>query len=259
MRELIISVLKKLRFYPAAKRLKDEILRVISDDSMERKKMLSFYSKFLKSGDLCFDIGASIGERSKIFLDLGCHVVLVEPQTRCINIINKKFRNNKNVSIIHAGIGEKEEVKTLNICTSSAFSTFSDKQMMTVKRSKSTQNMEWNESEEVQITTIDNLIKKFGLPKFCKIDVEGYEKNALKGLSHPIKIISFEYNPLLKNNSSDCVKILSKLGKYKFNYSQKESMVFSLDKWVDSKRIIDILMSMPDEFSFGDVYAVLKN
>ena len=46
----------------------------------------------------------------------------------------------------------------------------------------------------VKVTTLDDEIKKYGAPSFCKIDVEGLEVDVLRGLSSPIKMISFEYH-----------------------------------------------------------------
>jgi hypothetical protein len=32
------------------------------------QEMLEFYAQFLSAGDLCFDVGANVGNRTKIFL-----------------------------------------------------------------------------------------------------------------------------------------------------------------------------------------------
>ena len=41
---------------------------------------ISFYSNFISSNDLCFDIGANIGSKTEAFLAIGASVVAVEPQ-----------------------------------------------------------------------------------------------------------------------------------------------------------------------------------
>ena len=48
------------------------------------------------------------------------------------------------------------------------------------------------DSISVAMTTLDELIGEFGCPRFCKVDVEGFETEVFKGLSRPIPIISFE-------------------------------------------------------------------
>ncbi len=43
-------------------------------------RFAAFYGRFLKPGDLVFDIGANVGGRVKVFLHLGCRVIAVEPR-----------------------------------------------------------------------------------------------------------------------------------------------------------------------------------
>jgi hypothetical protein len=53
---------------------------------------------------------------------------------------------------------------------------------------------------DVPVTTLDDTISKLGVPQHCKIDVEGYELEVLKGLSQAIPTPSFEYH--LRNNGT---------------------------------------------------------
>jgi hypothetical protein len=70
----------------------------------------------------------------------------------------------------------------------------------------------WPSKEMVQVTTLDNLIAQFELPRFCKIDAEGYELKILKGLSQPIRFIQFEYVPPFREQVIECIGVLSGLG-----------------------------------------------
>jgi hypothetical protein len=83
---------------------------------------------------------------------------------------------------------------------------------------------EWNETEQVVIDTLDNLIAKYGLPKFIKIDVEGFELDVLKGLTNPVPIISFEYaTPEHTVRLFECIEMIEKLSpKYLCNVSAGE-------------------------------------
>ena len=64
------------------------------------QKMVGFYSGFIKKGDMCFDVGANLGDRTEAFLKLGAKVVVVEPQEDCIKTLKDKFGDNENVFIV---------------------------------------------------------------------------------------------------------------------------------------------------------------
>ena len=115
----------------------------------------------------------------------------------------------------------------------------------------------WDSSIEVDVTTLDVLIAEHGLPNFCKIDIEGYEPEVLKGLSQPIPYISIEFTPELKENSFECIDILLNIDKsYTFNYSEGETEVFTFDTWLTGNEMKDFLSKNNDfKVSFGDLYA----
>jgi FkbM family methyltransferase len=47
-------------------------------------------------------------------------------------------------------------------------------------------------SVTVPVTTLDKAIDEFGVSTFCKMDVEGFEVDVLKGLSKPIPLLTIE-------------------------------------------------------------------
>ncbi|HRD74433.1 MAG TPA: hypothetical protein PK264_00620 [Hyphomicrobiaceae bacterium] len=49
-------------------------------DAAKTAAMDHLYSRFVKPGDLAFDIGAHVGDRTASFLRLGARVVALEPQ-----------------------------------------------------------------------------------------------------------------------------------------------------------------------------------
>lgn len=116
----------------------------------------------------------------------------------------------------------------------------------------------WERKITVQVTTLDTLIDTYGLPKFCKIDVEGFEYQVLKGLSRPVPALSFEYHADVLSPALSCIEWLTHIAAYEFNYSAGETMVLALEQWVSPQEISGILSNLPDNQSTGDVYARLQ-
>lgn len=220
---------------------------------LKRRKMVSFFSQFINEGDLCFDIGAHRGNRTEIFLRLGAKVVAVEPQEDCIDCLQQKFQKEPRVMLVNKGLSDKEGESTLYICEdASTISTFSDKWKW-----GRFSNYKWNKSKIVPVTTLDNLIKEFGLPVFCKIDVEGFEFQVLKGLSQPITYISFEFTREFFENAKSCINYLLSLGHREFNCSLGESMQMLFHTWVTPKELYQRLNLVDDSLLWGDIYAKL--
>ena len=70
----------------------------------------------------------------------------------------------------------------------------------------------WTKSVDVAVTTIDALIAKHGRPAFIKLDVEGYEAEALQGLSQAVRALSFEFTTIQRDVALACIERCSVLG-----------------------------------------------
>ena len=251
---------KLLRFFRLYNTVYITVLSI--SNVLSRRKMIRFYSQFISKGDLCFDIGANIGNRTEVFLKLGANVVVAEPQDICMRKLLNKYRNNNKVSLVHKALGSKEGKGNLILSNSHTVSSMSKEWIDCVKGSDmfftSTSAFQWHKTVSVPITTLDKLIEKYGNPAVCKIDVEGFEYQVIKGLSQPIKMISFEFTPTPKfiKLAIKSIKHLSTIGTVQFNYSFGESMILALQKWVDTKKICNILLAIPYKTAFsGDIYA----
>jgi FkbM family methyltransferase len=225
-----------------------------------RRRTIKFYSQFISRGDLCFDIGANIGQRTSVFLELGAEVICLEPQSSCFQTLNKLFENNHFVSIENLAVASRAGYAEIQICdTLSSISSMSKKWTEQSIHARE-YGYKWTKTETIFTTTLDLLIAKYGVPKFCKIDVEGFEEEVMKGLNYPIPYISFEFNTGFIKEAEKCVEQLLQIGNYSFNFavgepSGGEGLV--LDKWSSSTelfRCIDGLSSL-DKLLWGDIYA----
>jgi len=203
---------------------------------LKKREMKKFYKKFISAGDLCFDIGANIGERTCIFLKLGAEVIAVEPQNSCINVLESKFGNNKNVKIINYAVGSKEKDEDLMICDETDECATLSKNFISAYSSSS--GFHWERTERIKVTTLEKLFNLYGTPTFCKIDVEGYESEVFLGMKEKIKYIAFEFNKPLLDDTIKSLEILSSLGNYKCNFIKYELMNLVLDEWMPAKEFL---------------------
>lgn len=223
--------------------------------SSERKEM-RFYAQFIAPGDLVFDIGANIGKMTDVFLRVGARVVAVEPQESCLKVLRRRYERNARVSVVAKGAAEREGTRSLWICVNaSTISTMSEKWKKGVKESGRFSSYRWPNKTSVPVTTLDELIQEYGLPTYCKIDVEGFEYDTLKGLSQPIPVISFEFTyPEYFEQAKACMSYLCSLGQAQFNLSLRESMSLALIDWATQDEIEKEIESLGNRLEFGDIY-----
>lgn len=248
----------------ANKLLGDKLYRFLVDkkntavhnyqESVWKKERLAFFSTFLTRDSLYFDVGANVGNRIEPVLQIGAKVIAVEPQKKCIKILEEKFGNA--ITIVPKGLGAQEGELEFFISDASTLSTFSKEQVDTLKDTKFA-NYSWNEKEIIPITTLDILIAKYGKPDFIKIDVEGFEPEVLKGLSTPIKLISFEYTvPEFVNKVIECIEQLERVNpNIECNYCVGEKMEYVLPTWKTATEMKAFVETEAfTSTTFGDVY-----
>ena len=220
-------------------------------------KYVEFYGQFVKRGDLCFDVGAHTGMRTKTFLKLGASVVAVEPQEACLGKLRKKFGGNDKVVLVEKALGKEEGEVEMMISNVNVLSSLSKQWVDSVRKSGRYAEMAWDRKVMVPVTTLDGLIAEHGKPVFIKIDVEGYEYEVLQGLTEAVKAVSFEFTPEFMGGALGCIRHFSGIGEYRFNYSTGETMSLCVEEWVKAEEMCDILEGLPDKKVAGDVYARL--
>ena len=218
-----------------------------------------FYAQFMGQGALVFDIGAHVGNRVGVFLKLGAACVAVEPQPLFCALLQKLYGRNPAFTLVQTALGSAEGSTELHISRRTpTVSTTAGEWREQVGRSQSFASVTWDDSVEVAVTTLDGLIGRFGVPDFCKIDVEGSELAVLEGLSRPLPLLSLEYIPAACADSVACIDRLESLGSYEYNWSQGESQQLRNESWLTPLEMIARLQGMEIDEPSGDFYARLR-
>ena len=220
-----------------------------------RSKLKYFYSQFVKPGDLVFDIGAHLGNRSRAFLDLEAKVIAVEPQPHCIQYLRSKYAHDLRFSLVEKIIGKEEGVTDFKISADSpTISTARGEDWSAGINRYSRIPARWASTISVPVTTLDALIKSYGLPSFCKVDVEGFEWEVVQGLNYALPVLSLEYLAFDRDRMILCMEKLVSLGMSHCNFSKGESQRWYWQEWKETDTVINILKQ--DKFAerFGDFY-----
>ncbi len=256
MKKFFVAITKKIGLLPYLHVLRENYFptKYYKNALLEGQKYVEFYSQFIQKGDLVFDIGAHKGHRTGIFLTLGAKVVAVEPQKDCYKYL--QFKYGKKIQLENCGIGAKQGTLEMFINNASSLSTFSKEWVEEAKAGRFSET-KWIYKKWIEIKTLDLLIEKYGIPKFCKIDVETYEYEVLKGLRSNIEFISFEFMlpesfDILKN----CISHIIQLNPCaEFNYCLGDNIKLELDYWIGSDRMDDFLNEKIFNSScWGDIY-----
>jgi FkbM family methyltransferase len=212
-----------------------------------------FYRQFFGPGELVFDVGANMGNRTKVFHKLNAHVVAFEPQACCHAFLSRAFRGKESVTIVDRALGKSEGTAEMCIPDADVLGSLSSDWIRATKQSGRFGEQKWDKRQSVEITTLDKAIRQFGIPRFIKIDVEGYEFEVLSGLSTPINCISVEFTPEYIENTLRCIDHMSSLATIEAQFSLGESMGFAMPSWVDTQTIKQVLTNI-DGKAWGDVY-----
>lgn len=215
-----------------------------------------FYSQLVRAGDLCFDVGANVGRRTQVLLRLKTRVVAVEPQEQCLQRLRRKFGTNDNVILVPAAVGEQPGKAQIQLCDSHSLSSLSTRWIESVRASGRYAQCTWSRSVTIDVTTLDELIAQHGRPAFIKLDVEGYEHEALKGLSQPVKCVCLEFTPEFIESTRKCVDRLAQIGPAAFNYCLESTATsFALAQWASPTEMNAILPTLTSQKQAGDIYA----
>lgn len=223
------------------------------------RALTQIYAPFIRPGDLCFDIGAHLGDRLRAWSKLGARVVALEPHPGLMGWLRRWYGERENIVLLEQAVSSRAGTATLWISRlTPSISTISPEWRTAVQQNRRFTRSRWEEQVTVPVTTLEALITHYGKPVFCKIDVEGAELDVLRGLAQPLASLSFEYIPAVIESAVGCIERLSQLGEYEYNWRVSEWPRLRSPVWVHASEMTAQLQRMPRQANSGDVYARLQ-
>jgi FkbM family methyltransferase len=156
----------------------DYLHRCVAIDGVWDEKVLHVLTTRLREGHTFYDVGANTGYfsliASRLVGDSG-RVVSFEPSLRALSQLTGNIVDNKLVNILLLSIAAGPQDKLAELLQSSegniGMTTLCD-------------HLGYRNVEHVPVFQIDKITESLGLsPSMVKIDVEGYEFEALKGMA----------------------------------------------------------------------------
>jgi len=163
---------------------------------------------------LIFDLGMHLAQDTAYYLSLGYRVVAVDASPQMINSASEKFRSaydSGQLLLLNYAISDNSgEVVDFHLSEKSEWNSLY----------KNISIRQGHEASIIKVETIalSDLIKKYGVPYYCKIDIEGFDHlciKSLKKVSAIPKYISCETECLSENEQASEEKILETLHRLK--------------------------------------------
>lgn len=201
-----------------------------------------------------FDIGSNIGKSVNWFLSNGYDkIICLEPNDTARSQLIGNYGKDNRVVILDQAISDEIKEITFYDCPTTTISTASTEW---VNNSRFSKQYTWYENKKTTIN-IDTLCAMYDDPEFIKIDVEGYELIAIKGLTRKVDCtIAFEWAEEVWDSICGCIEHLESLGYDKFAFTYDDDlndMPEDFTEWKKLKIHDDINVERKDKW--GMIYA----
>jgi len=187
------------------------------------------WETLVEAGDLVFDVGAGDGATTDRLVARGARVICVEAHPARASALRERYgvarcggrlgsagaaAGNAPVVVVDMGLANR----TGRIPTSVP-------------------------GVAIQLTTLDEMIRAFGTPRYCRIDVGGDPESILDGLTvatEPvIPLLSFEFKAARIENMRRALERLTRLGYRRFNWCRGPRAELVGPAWRGARDLLD--------------------
>jgi FkbM family methyltransferase len=129
--------------------------------------------------NLVYDVGANDGSDTDYYLKMGYTVVAIEADPTLAGRLNTRFADEKaagRVIVLNVAVTETDQWKV-------KFYVSKDNWRSSLIREIAEMDSGVIDSVEVSGRSLGSLFDEFGIPGYCKIDIEGYDARVISGLA----------------------------------------------------------------------------
>jgi FkbM family methyltransferase len=135
-------------------------------------------------GDIVIDAGAWIGDFAAYAASKGASVYAFEPTAEIFAMLEETAQLNGHITPVRKGLGQADQTVTLYHAepeNSGGNTTLRKRLLKDSKNPVST--------ETIDVTSLDDFVRENSIPRidFIKVDIEGAERDMLKGARHVLK------------------------------------------------------------------------
>ena len=200
-------------------------------------------------GRTILDIGANIGNHSLVFSEIAAKVIAFEPHPVTFELLKLNTRNHNNVVVVNSGASDSSaELRAVSPARNRGATSISDRPV--------------GAGEESWTFTVEPLDSRTDISEadvaLMKLDVEGHEEYALRGLMDTIEqkkpIVVIEQNAsVILQGTSQSLEILRSYG-YTYFYSIEVSIPWRTPQAMPTllrrfSRVIESLIFGPADFN----------
>lgn len=215
--------------------LPDTLSTVVAYTGDFETEVTEYLKRYLKPGDIFFDVGAHFGLRSLQACDItmgDVKIISFEPGKRQLDILKRNLSGESQVNIVSKAVSNASGKKLSLTLFDTRFvgsSTLEEPRLMKTHLRKALQS---STKQVVSTISIDDYCRANEIiPDLLKLDVENHELKVLQGARRILK----KYHPKIilevgdagrtkENSTHKCLKLLKKYD-YKFKYLNNNKII----------------------------------